>query len=73
MFPSGGNTTASLKNNLFRFQCSSQNRTRSFCLLPGGEEKFRRKENTVAASGGALGCHRLPHEPPPLAGGYRRV
>lgn len=40
MFPSSGNTTASLKNNLPCFQCSSQNRPRSFYLSPGHEAKI---------------------------------
>lgn len=71
MFPSSGNTTASLKNNLLRFQCSLQNRPRSFHLIPGREAKIIQKENTADASKGALGgCHRLPCKPASLAGGY---
>lgn len=71
MFPGSGNTTTSLKNNLLCFQCSSQNRPRSFYLIPGCEEKTIGKENPVDASKGAFGgCHQLPCEPPFLTVGH---
>lgn len=71
MFPSSGNPTTSLQNNLLRFQCSSQNRPRSFYLIPGCEEKIIGKENPADASKGALGgCHQLPCKPPSLTAGH---
>lgn len=42
-FPAAGNTTASLKNNLLRFQRSLLNRPSSFYLIPGCEAKTRLK------------------------------
>lgn len=47
MFPSSGNTTTSLKNNLVHFQCSLQNRPRSFYLIPGHKTRITGKENTA--------------------------